>query len=245
MFHLNTYDYFEELNLGLAKYAPKNKTILDVGSGFCSLDVYYRDRGNITHGIDNSPDVKNISKQKLNFFYLEDLTNFQRIGKILEKKRFDEIIFADVLEHIYDPVNTLVFYKKFLKQNGLIYISVPNLAVWYVRLQILFGNFNYTDTGTLDKTHIRFFTRNNVEKLATASQLEIVTLDITPGIARFFANHLRRYFKDRQRAFNEKALLESKVYRFYNTYIYPIEHFICKLAPGLLAYQYIVQLRKK
>ena len=46
-----------------------------------------------------------------------------------------------------------------LKTNGMLIVSVPNIANISVRLLLLLGKFDYTERGILDKTHVRFFTR--------------------------------------------------------------------------------------
>ena len=45
-----------------------------------------------------------------------------------------------------------------LKENGKIIIAIPNVAFGGVRLALLKGEFDYVDSGLLERTHIRFFT---------------------------------------------------------------------------------------
>jgi hypothetical protein len=42
---------------------------------------------------------------------------------------------------------------------------VPNVANIAIRLMLLFGQFNYTERGILDKTHLRFFTRKTARRM--------------------------------------------------------------------------------
>ena len=79
--------------------------------------------------------------------------------------KFDTIVFADVLEHLLYPNETLSFLKKYLKDDGNIIISLPNVANWQVRFNLLFWNFNYTETGIMDRTHLHFFTFKTAEEL--------------------------------------------------------------------------------
>jgi len=159
-------------------------------------------------------------------------------------KKFDIIVFADVLEHLYDPVSILNFYKQFLNESGVIYVSVPNIAIWYARIGLLFGNFTYRLTGTFDKTHIRFFTRNNIRLLAKHTDLTIEKLDITPGIFRFFVPLVKNFMK-KKNSNKKSSLMKSGMYIFYTKYIYPIEYAVCRIIPGLLAFQYIIVLKEK
>ncbi len=99
---------------------------------------------------------------------------------------FDVILFSDILEHVYDPVAVLRSHLEFLKPGGHVLISLPNIAIWNVRLELLFGRFRYQDTGTLDRTHIRFFNRRSFRELLTDCGLEMERSSITPGILRPF-----------------------------------------------------------
>lgn len=82
-----------------------------------------------------------------------------------EKNMFDYIIFADVLEHLRCPEKVLERMKYFLKQDGTILASVPNLMNIEIVINLLKGNFTYRDAGLLDRTHIHLFTRREVEKM--------------------------------------------------------------------------------
>jgi len=239
MFDLEQYEYFEDLNLGLTKYTPKKKLILDVACGQGTLGEYYRKKGNVVWGIDWSKDTIEVNNQRLDKYINEDITNFEKVRKSLGKRKFDVIVFADVLEHIYDPIGTLKFYLDFLKPDGKIYISVPNFVVFNTRLQLLFGNFNYWLAGTQEKTHVRIFTQNNLKKLVKESGLQLEKLDITPGIARWVQHMLRNRFTGSYDKFDRQAIMKSKLYTLYNKYLYLPEYWICRLIPGLLAYQYI------
>lgn len=78
---------------------------------------------------------------------------------------FDYIIFADVLEHLYNPLRSLKKIKKYLKKDGYIIASIPNVLNYTVILDLLRGNWTYSDAGILDRTHLRFFTLKEVVKL--------------------------------------------------------------------------------
>ena len=69
------------------------------------------------------------------------------------------MVFGDVLEHLRDPLAVLMEFTESLKDDGVVIISLPNIANIYVRLNLLIGRFDYQDRGILDRTHIRFFTR--------------------------------------------------------------------------------------
>lgn len=87
---------------------------------------------------------------------------------------FDVIVFNDVLEHMVDPWATLTFTRRILIPGGLVVASIPNVRYWEVIWDlIVHGRWTYTETGPLDRTHVRFFTRSSACELLTTSGYEI------------------------------------------------------------------------
>lgn len=78
---------------------------------------------------------------------------------------FDHIVFADVLEHLADPWETLRWARETLAGDGSVLASIPNVAYYRVRLRLLAGRFDYTRFGILDDTHLRFFTLKTAKRL--------------------------------------------------------------------------------
>jgi SAM-dependent methyltransferase len=75
---------------------------------------------------------------------------------------FDCVVFADVLEHLVDPWKTLEKIKGYLRPGGFVVASIPNVQHWRVILSLFRGEWEYTKEGTLDDTHLRFFTRKSI-----------------------------------------------------------------------------------
>lgn len=105
-------------------------------------------------------------------------------GKLsYDEKFFDYIILGDVLEHLYNSVNVLENLKKYLKEEGSIIASIPNVMHYSIIYNLLQGNWTYEDCGILDKNHIRFFTKNEVIKMferSGYSQFKIEMLAVPP-----------------------------------------------------------------
>ena len=78
---------------------------------------------------------------------------------------FDAIVAADVLEHLRDPARVLQRLRPLLASGGAVVASVPNVAHGSVRLALLGGEFRYRDAGLLDRTHLRFLTRETLQDL--------------------------------------------------------------------------------
>jgi 2-polyprenyl-3-methyl-5-hydroxy-6-metoxy-1,4-benzoquinol methylase len=244
VFDLGSYEYFEDENLALLRQAPRGARILDVGCGSGQTGVRLRERGNVVWGADSAAEVQELASERLDRFILADVTSPQAMAEALGDERFGVIVFADVLEHLPDPVATLRLYAPYLEPDGRLIVSVPNVAVWYVRLGMLLGRFDYTPTGTLDRTHLRFFTRKTLARALADAGFEVEHLDVNPGLARVMVNTL----KSRMPAAKEgdrRALLDSPLYRWYLRLVHPWERRLARVLPGLLAFQYVVVARKR
>ncbi len=103
----------------------------------------------ITQAYKNLPEGKFITKN------IEDLALPWR------EVQYDYILFIDVLEHLHNPKEVLTYIKSFLRPEGKIICSIPNIANWSIIANLLvFNRFHYTETGLLDSTHIHLFTRD-------------------------------------------------------------------------------------
>ena len=95
--------------------------------------------------------------------------------------RFDAIVYADVLEHLVDPLGVLVELNQLLTPGGFVIVSVPNIAHLWIRLLLLLGRFDYLDRGILDRSHLRFFTLRTLRTMLHDARLAPRTLTATPA----------------------------------------------------------------
>jgi hypothetical protein len=72
--------------------------------------------------------------------------------------------------------------KACLQKEGNIIVSLPNVANWRVRWDLLFGRFEYSDYGILDKTHLRFFNEKSAKELLWHAGFDIIEFDIVPTV---------------------------------------------------------------
>lgn len=86
---------------------------------------------------------------------------------------YDVIVLADVLEHLRQPEQMLNRLLPLLRPDGHVVISVPNIAHNGILAQLWCGQFNYTETGILDQTHLRFFTATTLAQLLQRVGLEV------------------------------------------------------------------------
>lgn len=74
-------------------------------------------------------------------------------------EKYDLVVFNDVLEHVLDPWTMLKDVHEHLNPGGKVVATVPSIQYGPVLVRLLKGRWDYTDMGTLDRTHVRFFTR--------------------------------------------------------------------------------------
>lgn len=160
----------------LFKHIPEGARVLDFGCSSGNLGAELKKAKQcVVIGVDiDKADVKLASK-KLDESYVKNIEtdDFTVLGK------FDRIIFADVLEHLIDPVAVLKKVKKLLKPQGCILFSIPNMAHMGTRLMLLEGKFGYGETGLLDKTHLHFYDEAEVRRIFIEAGLLINEIDWT------------------------------------------------------------------
>jgi 2-polyprenyl-3-methyl-5-hydroxy-6-metoxy-1,4-benzoquinol methylase len=90
---------------------------------------------------------------------------------------YDAILFGDVLEHLRQPERALSHARALLAPGGVVISSIPNVAHYSIRASLLEGNFEYADSGILDRTHLRFFTKKSMIALIESCGYEVVRCD--------------------------------------------------------------------
>jgi predicted TPR repeat methyltransferase len=91
---------------------------------------------------------------------------------------YDCVVLADVLEHLVDPWAVTRWAASLLSQDGSLVVSVPNIRHVHLIAHVLFGaRWPYEPTGIFDRTHLRWFARNNLPDLLAGTGLEIAVLE--------------------------------------------------------------------
>lgn len=98
-------------------------------------------------------------------------------------------IFGDTLEHFKDPWSVLKNIRAVIPQNGSVIACIPNAQHWSLITRLAIGDFRYEDSGLLDKTHLRWFTRQTIVELFSSQGFEILE-----GIPRIFDEPHREKF---------------------------------------------------
>ena len=91
------------------------------------------------------------------------------------REYFDYVLCGDILEHLRDPWVTLQRVHGWLKKDGVLIASIPNVRYWRVLRDLVFmGRWEYVDSGIMDISHLRFFTRKSFGEALANSNYSIV-----------------------------------------------------------------------
>ena len=244
------YSYMEEINDGILKQIPSSPdpdaTVLDVGCGGGALAEAVQKKGYDVWGIEINEDAMNIAGNRITKVIQADLMDMETITSLIGDKKFDYLIFSDVLEHLSDPCAFLRIYLKFLKKDGTVLVSVPNAVVWLNRIAVLFGRFEYADAGVMDRTHLRFFTFRTARKLVEAAGCKVDKVDYTPFLVRAFLPIIKKLLPDRksEESIDRQKLINSPLYKTYMKYFYPIEYLAGAWWKAMFAFRIIIVGKK-
>jgi hypothetical protein len=194
---------------------PKGTRILDVGTASGTIGRICQGKGFVIRGIEPVKEWAELSREYYKEISQRELQ--QTDDSFLRGHNI--VICADVLEHMPDPEKQLKRLVSLQSSGTMFLISVPNIANLWIRLSLLMGNFNYTERGILDKTHLRFFTWRTGSQLVSSSGLKIKAI-ISTSIP---LNLLHPFFSE--------AFLGRKIHQLLAI--------LTKLLPRLLGYQYI------
>jgi SAM-dependent methyltransferase len=157
---------------------PHGARVLDVGCGTGSVSRLVRDlRGATVTGIEPQADRARAAEEA----GLDVLAAPWSAETAATLRDFDIVLFADVLEHLTDPVVALELARGCLAPGGAIVASVPNVAHWTVRFDLLRGRFDYRDIGIMDATHLRWFTGASIERLFAAAGFRVERRAVSAG----------------------------------------------------------------
>ncbi|MBI6546603.1 MAG: glycosyltransferase [Cyanobacteria bacterium NC_groundwater_1444_Ag_S-0.65um_54_12] len=164
--------YYGRINQRLADMVPATaKRILEVGcaAGYLGAWLKEQDPERAVIGIEAFADAAAAARVRLDAVIEGDV---ETLAIPYPDGSFDCIIYGDVLEHLKDPGAVLSAHRRLLGPQGELLVCVPNIGHWSVIRELLTGNFDYTDEGLLDRTHLRMFTRQSFLKLLEQAGLQ-------------------------------------------------------------------------
>ena len=187
---------------------PEGAEVLDVGCGNGVISRYLGSQGFVVRGVDVSP--KAIEKARgLNTFPNVRFEVVSAEQLVADGQRYHAVVCSEVLEHLNDPGKLLKVLYQILHDDGVLVVTVPNgkgpretlVTKPVIRMQKKNGwvwrtvnkfkqSLGYKGTTVQsdadDLTHIQFFTRNSLEKLASDNTFRIVRFGKTNFIEDVF-----------------------------------------------------------
>lgn len=99
------------------------------------------------------------------------------------------LIFGDTLEHLQNPWRILKKINEVAPIDGVVVACIPNAQHWSLQVRLSIGDFRYENSGLMDRTHLRWFTRQTIVEL-----FDQAGFSIEAGLPRIFDEPQREPF---------------------------------------------------
>jgi 2-polyprenyl-3-methyl-5-hydroxy-6-metoxy-1,4-benzoquinol methylase len=159
------------------------RVVLDLGCGAAAVATPVSRLGAVYVGVDVDPDaVEKLVEQGFEGYQV-DLTEAgleARLREVLDDRPLAAVLCLDVLEHVPQPQAVLdrVASLAAASPGVELVVSIPNVAHVDIARRLLIGEWETTDSGLLDRTHVRFLTdRTLTELMAGSGWYESARLD--------------------------------------------------------------------
>jgi len=161
-FFFTTEDYYQGSRPDIAQLLPQKYTkVLEIGCGDGGFSVNLEEC--VVWGIEPVLAVAEIAQQKMDKVLIG---TYESVYNELPDNFFDVVVCNDVIEHMVDPDNFLETIKSKLQPDACLIGSIPNVRyAWNLFGILIKKDWKYTDYGTLDRTHLRFFTDKSLRRL--------------------------------------------------------------------------------
>ena len=169
--------YYQNERRDLLPYIPAlGQRMLDIGCGegaFASM--LKRERGySEVWGMELDLKAAEVASTRLDKVISGDIV--QTLDS-LPDGYFNLACMNDVLEHLIWPEEFIVRLRDKLCPGGQIFCSVPNIRQYRLLWNLIqYQDFEYTELGLLDRTHLRFFTRRTFLSMLQRAGYEPVSV---------------------------------------------------------------------
>ncbi len=172
------HSYYSHVNSELLCSMPMDAhVIIECGCGTGVLGKAYKERNPRAFyvGIELNESVAKEAREYLDLVICGDIEriDIKEVLATLAIEQVDCLIYGDVLEHLNNPWKLLQEHSQLLSEKGLVVASIPNVQNWWLIANLIAGRWEYTDSGLLDRTHLRFFTLESIRKLFSEAGLFI------------------------------------------------------------------------
>lgn len=168
-------NYYSNINSELLEICPPAGQAIEFGCGAGRFLEAYKSHNPATYcvGFEKFASAGQEAKERCDKVIIGDAEELDLSTDGYEPEYFDLIIYGDVLEHFLNPWKALQQHLKYLKPGGQVCACIPNASHFSVIFELVNGTFNYRDSGLLDRTHLRFFTKATIAEMFTNAGLEI------------------------------------------------------------------------
>ncbi len=180
------HDYYSTVRTSLVNLlkGPAG-TVLEVGCGTGkTLEHLKKNGANKAIGIELREEVALAASQNN---YIDKVYNFDFLKKEtpLEGSKFDTIILSHVLEHFTDPKVVLAKIRDHMHSKSTFLVAVPNVRHVSVLLPLAVnGEFEYRESGILDHTHFKLYTKSSICKILINNGFDIQAVKMDFGGAK-------------------------------------------------------------
>jgi 2-polyprenyl-3-methyl-5-hydroxy-6-metoxy-1,4-benzoquinol methylase len=173
--------YFANARSDILALLPGHcERVLELGCGSGATLKWLKAQGHCqyTMGVELFPQAAELAAQGVDCVQQGDI---EQMALTCPENYFDLILCLDVLEHLLDPWQVLARLTRHLKPGGRLIASIPNVRNWHALGPLLFaGQWRYAESGILDRTHLRFFTRDSALQLVSGSGLQVQAMRRLP-----------------------------------------------------------------
>ncbi len=162
-------------HMKILKAIEPGSHVLDLGCGQSLLAEEYHRRGITVVGVDKIP------PDKVSPFVKDYVRHDMESPLDLKYGRvFDYVVLSDVIEHISDRESVMRSLRRYLKADGRLIASTGNVAIWFYRVSLLIGRFEYGPRGILDRTHVHLFTFDSFKRFLKQQGYRVLRREYTP-----------------------------------------------------------------
>jgi 2-polyprenyl-3-methyl-5-hydroxy-6-metoxy-1,4-benzoquinol methylase len=150
------------------------KAVLDLGCGSAPIAPMVTATGAGYIGVDTDPGAVEALTAAGGEAHLIDLSApdlAKRLGDVLAGRPLAAVLCLDVLEHLTEPEHALAALAELADAHPDVelVVSIPNIAHTDIAARLLLGEWEMTDSGLLDRTHLRFFTDRSLTAAMVAA----------------------------------------------------------------------------
>jgi 2-polyprenyl-3-methyl-5-hydroxy-6-metoxy-1,4-benzoquinol methylase len=169
-------DYYSNLRTEIEPLLPTSYSrVMDVGCGAGVTSDWLKQRGSAAEFIGVETELGAVRQAEKVLDRVIRANIEQDLAFVDEYfEQVDLLLLLDVLEHLRDPWSFLRKIRGVVRAQGSVIASIPNIRnLKAIAPLIVRGEWRYGDSGLLDRTHLRFFTKKTILELFESAGLAV------------------------------------------------------------------------